>query len=313
MIKKGVKLFEPGNYSQGNFPIDKVKEVFEGATNIGAQFAHTSKISKAGKVALELGEFSNFNINDEGIVTADVEFNEKGETMYEDGTINGCSIEISDGAISKVAILPVGVTPAICGAEFDESGSFTFGGEMEFAEEASAPTLGEMALALNGYDMTNDVENEFALLQEAVWNLSDEKYSIANLEKAGYTITKVGEFQEKTVVEIRKEFEVEFKAKEEGKSEFQKLKSEGKITKAMEDAGLNSEFMSMLYSKNTTGETIEFGEENFEFAKVILDVLKATPGKKLEAELTEVEFAKNTEVADKAETQRIIDLCNNQK
>ena len=101
MLKKGVKLFEPGNYSQGDFPISKVKEVFEGATTIGAQFAHTSKIVKAGKEALDLGEFSNFGIDEAGIVTADVEFNEKGATMYDDGTINGCSIEISNGMISS--------------------------------------------------------------------------------------------------------------------------------------------------------------------------------------------------------------------
>lgn len=313
MIKKGVKLFEAGNYSQGNFPIDKVKEVFEGAEKITAQFAHTSKINRAGKKALELGEFSNFEIDEKGIVTADVDFNEKGETMYEDGTINGCSIEISEGLISKVAILPVGVEPAVSGAEFDESGNFVFGGEMEFAEEPKKPSLSEIAETLNNFDMSTDENGEFQSIQEAVWKLSDEKYAIDNLEKSGYSITKNEEFQAKTVEEIRKEIEVEFKAKEEGKSEFQKLKSEGKITKAMEDAGLNSEFMSMLYSKESENGIIEFGETKFEFAKVMLDILKTIPAKKLEAQLTEKEFQKTEEDKSKKETQKIIELYNNRK
>ena len=53
-------------------------------------------------------------------VYADVNFNEKGKGYYEDGILKGVSVEIPDGKLTRVAILPVGIQPAIAGAEFSK-------------------------------------------------------------------------------------------------------------------------------------------------------------------------------------------------
>ena len=297
---RNVKLFEAGNYTQGDFPLDKVKEIFSKTKDsVSAQFAHTSKIVKAGKEALGLGEFSNFGIDEAGVITADIEFNEDGKDLYDKGIINGCSVEINDGAISRVAILPVGVTPAITGAEFEETGSITFGSEMEFEELPVKLTVAELAQGIVGLDATGDM-SEFGMIQEAVWEKSDQSYAVNKLKEAGYTVTlETSEFEGMSSAEIvqetTKKVNAVFAAKANGTKEFAKLKAEGKITPKMEEAGLTEEFMSMLENQEASTGTLEFGEQSFEFAKIFKNILKASDGLNMGSKIETNEFEKKDE------------------
>jgi hypothetical protein len=280
MIKKNVKIFETGNFPQGEFNAERVAEIFANtAEGVTAQFAHTSKVKKANKNPLDLGEFSGFRLDD-GTIYADVEFNEKGEQYYEDGIINACSVEIANNEITRVAILPINEAPQINGAEFDTNGTMVFGGEMEFAEEfAMAPA--DISNAIIGLDMATIEEAEFSAIQDAVWEKSDEKYAVNRLVTAGYTVEKKpSEFANMSPEEMQKEIEAkltrEFNAKTTGAEKFNKLKKDGKITPAMEQAGMTLEFMQMLEAQE--GQTVEFSKGQYEFASVMKKVIDAIPG-----------------------------------
>ena len=122
-MKKRIKIFETGMYPQGIFNKERVKNIFGNIKdNVQGIFSHTSQWTED-KEAVELGDFSNIEIVDKGHkseVYADVNFNEKGQGYYEDGILKGVSVEIPDGKLTRVAILPVGIQPAIAGAEFSK-------------------------------------------------------------------------------------------------------------------------------------------------------------------------------------------------
>lgn len=124
-MKKRIKVFETGNFpfQGGNYDFQRVKNIFGDVKDkIVSQFVHTSKAK--GKEII-LGEFDNFEVKEDGQVYADLEFNEKGEKYYEDGILEGISVEIPNDKLTKIACLPLGVKPAINGAEFqEETGSF---------------------------------------------------------------------------------------------------------------------------------------------------------------------------------------------
>ena len=122
-MKKRIKIFETGMYPQGIYNRERVKKIFGNVKdNVKGIFSHSSKWTED-KEAVELGNFNNIEIQDKGYKTevyADVNFNEKGKGYYEDGILKGVSVEIPDDKLTKVAILPLGVKPAITGAEFSE-------------------------------------------------------------------------------------------------------------------------------------------------------------------------------------------------
>ena len=317
-ILKKVKLFETGNFIQGNFPEEKVKAIFENTKEkVNAHFAHTSKTIAAGKVALDLGEFSEFELED-GVITATVEFNEKGSTMLEDQIINGCSVEINDGAISSVAILPVGVKPAITGAEFEETGSLTFGGEFEITE-ARVIEASEIAPAIAKLDPSDENQmNEFESIRDAVWNKDDQTWVVKRLQDAGYTveIKKAQEFENATPEQIRAAITLEFEAKTTGNKIFNDLKAEGKITPKMEENGLTAEFMCMLESQEKTGATLEFSDQNFNFAKVFKGLISGLNGKNMRSRTENSEFQEvdsNEKIVRNKEVMSVVEMMNRGK
>lgn len=97
-MKKRLKVFESGNYPQGNFEADRVKAVFEKVVDkIPGIFAHSSHWAKKEEEPVSVGEFSNFellNKNGKLVVFGDVEFNEKGAGYYNDKILEGVSVEI---------------------------------------------------------------------------------------------------------------------------------------------------------------------------------------------------------------------------
>lgn len=118
-MKKRIKVFASGNYPQGDFSEERVSKIFSKANKVDGIFAHTSKWEEKGEQPLNIGEFSNFKV-EKGVVTADVEFNADGDKYFNDGVIRGVSVEIRNDELSKVALLPIGVKPAVAGAEFQE-------------------------------------------------------------------------------------------------------------------------------------------------------------------------------------------------
>lgn len=274
-MPKRVKLFEVGKYPQGVFPEAEVATIFNATTGpIPAQFAHTSKLEQAGKDPVILGEFSNLEIDD-GVIFADLEFNEKGSQYYEDGIINACSVEISGGKIDRVAILPVGVTPQIAGAEFESSGQLVFGGELEF--EDNSITAEQAIDALENIDIQTLTEDLIDKLYEIIWDKTDTARIVRKLTEAGYIIEKkTSEFEGKSSDDIAKavkhKLTLEFNAKDAGEKKFMELKNKGVITPAMESVGLTAEFMAALQLSHTNGDRLEFSENKFDAYKILLDV-----------------------------------------
>ena len=131
-MKKRVKVFEVGKYPQGEFSDDRLKAIFGSVKDkIQGIFAHTSKWQD--EEPLSLGEFSNFSVEN-GKAYADLELNDKGQSYYADGVIKGISAEIGK-TLSRIALLPIGVKPAVAGAEFAEYEDVI----MEFEEITEEP------------------------------------------------------------------------------------------------------------------------------------------------------------------------------
>jgi hypothetical protein len=139
-----VKVFESGDYPQGKYSVNKVKELFGNIKDkIDAVIIHTSDWINEKRVPVIGGNFSNFSV-DNGKAYADLEFNEKGQSYFNDGFLKGISVEIRDG-ITNIALLPINQQQQIAGAEFAEVQS-----GIEFAFE-------EMAQNINkGVNMTID-------------------------------------------------------------------------------------------------------------------------------------------------------------
>ena len=123
MIKR-LKIFESGIYKpQGTFSKERVKKIFGNVSEeVKSIFSHSSKWTNDDE-AVELGYATNIGVIDKGNkseVYADFHLNDKGETYYKDGILKGVSVEIPEDKLTKIAILPIGINPAVSGAEFSE-------------------------------------------------------------------------------------------------------------------------------------------------------------------------------------------------
>ncbi len=126
-----IKVFKSGKYPQGEYDKEKVKNIFSKAKETDAIFLHTSLWAKDEK-PLNLGKFNNYEFkesNGEVEVFADLELNETGKKFYQGKVLNGVSVELPNDELTKIAILPNKVNPAVEGAEFQETPIF-----MEFQE-----------------------------------------------------------------------------------------------------------------------------------------------------------------------------------
>lgn len=85
-----IKVFENGNYPQGNFTVDKVKAIFGNIKKpIKAIFSHTSKWND--KEPVEVGTFNSFEVKEQdgkAIAYANVDFNETGAKYHEDSILS---------------------------------------------------------------------------------------------------------------------------------------------------------------------------------------------------------------------------------
>ena len=126
-----IKVFKSGKYPQGEYDKEKVKNIFSKAKDTEAIFLHTSLWAKD-ETPLNLGKFSNYEFKESGNeveVFADLELNETGKKFYHGKVLNGVSVELPNDELTKIAILPNNVNPAVERADIQESPIF-----MEFQE-----------------------------------------------------------------------------------------------------------------------------------------------------------------------------------
>lgn len=219
-MKKKIKVFKTGKYPQGEFSEERVKKIFGNVKNkIETIFSHTSKWG-TGETPVVVGEFSNFELVGNEVYGV-VEFNENGSKYYNDGILKGVSVEINNDMLTRVAVLPVGISPAINGAEFSEEPIIT-----EFEEIiATSLTVSETVDAINALDASSLNDAEIDMLLNSVWAVVDKKYWADKLQADGYAVTKV-EMQQLTQEEMRIQIrkEVEFETRRDALKEAIKTK-----------------------------------------------------------------------------------------
>lgn len=268
-----VKVFESGNYPQGEFNAEKVKNIFSKVVEpIKAIFSHTSKY-KQGEAPIEIGSFKDFIIEEKGekaIVYGNVDFNEKGNNYYKDNILKGVSVEIDKDTdtLTKVAILPIGITPAVQGAEFQEMIV-----EFEVVKEDSK-------------DKPTPEEPKEITIDEVIAKFGNE-----------YNITKKEEVVVKTEEEIREEVKKEFEAKYNAKKLKDNFleKNKSKLTPTIK------EFMTdkLLETIFEDSRTLEFGEnENYKVHEVIEKLFDKLPNINTEEFSKKVEIKENDEEID---------------
>lgn len=234
MAKKRVKVFESGSFPQGEFSEERTKRVFENAGEVPGIYIHSSKWQNKGKNPLELGKFNNFSFEKTGenlAVYADVELNEKGQLYHEDGVFNGISVEIdaTKDSLGSIALLPLGVEPAVATAEFQaEEKKVVYTGKYKEFEvkggEKVAITKEEIKKALTEFSLGDRAE----IINALVATVSDEERKGMRklMEWAKIEAIQSTPEKELTTEEIRKQIkkEMEFEAREKELIELSKKK-----------------------------------------------------------------------------------------
>jgi len=282
-MKKRVKVFQSGKYPQGDYPIDRVKKIFENTKDfIQGIFIHSSHWEEEGKQPINCGEFSNFGI-DEQEVYADLELNNEGMQFFQKGVFKGISVEIVKDKLDKIALLPLGVKPAIAGAEFEEY--FKTNNVLEFEEITETENNIEEGEKMTIEEVLEFMENstigdKITVMSKIVGSLSEadtraaralawefaektevnEKDLTEFAEKKGFDIEVKEKAPMKTESEIRAEVEAEFEAKEKANKELTEFSAivEKKILPAHREA-----YIEAYKSAQNKTDLIEFaaGEE----------------------------------------------------
>lgn len=302
MAKKRVKVFESGNYPQGEFSEERTKRVFENAGEVPGIYIHSSKWENKGKNPLELGKFNNFSFEKTGenlAVYADVELNDKGQLYHEDGVFNGISVEIdaTKDSLGSIALLPLGVEPAVATAEFqaEEKKVVYTGKYQEFEVKGGIETmpidkiieaikglsLGDRATVINALTATVSDEERKGMRKlmewekvEAIQNTPEKELTEEEMRKQ---IKEEMEFEakEKALIELSKKKVipvlqpvVEFAIKKAGE-ERTKVIEFSETEKISQFEKFEKEFVAMPDGANfeSEAEKMEFGVENREEGK----------------------------------------------
>ncbi len=204
-----IKVFKSGKYPQGEYDKDRVKNIFSKAKDTEAIFLHTSLWAKD-ETPLNLGKFSNYEFKEAGNeveVFADLELNETGKKFYQGKVLNGVSVELPDDELTKIAILPNKVNPAVEGAEFQESPIFI---EFQEIKEEKPPKKEK------GEDKTMDREEVLKSLTKTEVEAQAERLNITVAEK----------LKPKTPEEMEKEITARITKESEDKAKVQEFMKE---------------------------------------------------------------------------------------
>lgn len=299
MAKKRVKVFESGSFPQGEFSEERTKRVFENAGEVPGIYIHSSKWQNKGKNPLELGKFNNFSFEKTGenlAVYADVELNEKGQLYHEDGVFNGISVEIdaTKDSLSSIALLPLGVEPAVATAEFQaEEKKVVYTGKYKEFEvkggEKVALTKEEIKKALTEFSLGDRAE----IINALVATVSDEERKGMRklMEWAKIEAIQSTPEKELTTEEIRKQIkeEMEFEAREKELIELSKKKVIPVLQQIVEFA--------IKKAGEERATIIEFSEtEKISYFEKFQKDFEAMPdGANFESEVEKMEFGKEDE------------------
>ncbi|WP_443863224.1 hypothetical protein [Fusobacterium ulcerans] len=297
MAKKRVKVFESGSFPQGEFSEERTKRVFESAGEVPGIYIHSSKWQNKGKNPLELGKFNNFSFEKTGenlAVYADVELNEKGQLYHEDGVFNGISVEIdaTKDSLGSIALLPLGVEPAVATAEFQEKKVVYTGKYKEFevkGGEKVAVTKEEIKKALTEFSLGDRAE----IINALVATVSDEERKGMRklMEWAKIEAIQSTPEKELTTEELRKQIkeEMEFEAREKELIELSKKKVIPVLQQIVEFA--------IKKAGEERATIIEFSEtEKISYFEKFQKDFEAMPdGANFESEVEKMEFGKEDE------------------
>ena len=294
MAKKRVKVFESGSFPQGEFSEERTKRVFENAGEVPGIYIHSSKWQNKGKNPLELGKFNNFSFEKTGenlAVYADVELNEKGQLYHEDGVFNGISVEIdaTKDSLGSIALLPLGVEPAVATAEFQaEEKKVVYTGKYKEFEvkggEKVTVTKEEIKKALTEFSLGDRAE----IINALVATVSDEERKGMRklMEWGKIEVIQSTPEKELTIEEIREQVknEMEFEAKKKALIELSKKKVIPVLQPAIEFA------IEKAAAERTT--IVEFSETEkiSYFEKFKAEFEKMKDAANFESEVEKMEF-----------------------
>ena len=294
MAKKRVKVFESGSFPQGEFSEERTKRVFENAGEVPGIYIHSSKWQNKGKNPLELGKFNNFSFEKTGenlAVYADVELNEKGQLYHEDGVFNGISVEIdaTKDSLGSIALLPLGVEPAVATAEFQaEEKKVVYTGKYKEFEvkggEKVTVTKEEIKKALTEFSLGDRAE----IINALVATVSDEERKGMRklMEWEKIEVIQSTPEKELTIEEIREQVknEMEFEAKKKALIELSKKKVIPVLQPAIEFA------IEKAAAERAT--IIEFSETEkiSQFEKFEKEFVAMPDGANFESEVEKMEF-----------------------
>jgi len=279
-----IKIFKAGKYPQGEF--FNVSKLIENVKQIPAILYHTSKHIANGLKETDipvLGYFNNLQaVNDE--IIADFEYTEKGQEYKDD--IKHISIEIDKALekITKVGLLPKGVSPQIKGLSEFEDNLIVCEFEAEKIEGGKTMTIEEILLALDGLDVGQKIE----ALKKIMSTVTNEDRRAARAIAFEFAEETGLEAKEKIVVtpkseqEIRTEIKAEFEAqarKEKEMAEFMATVKE-KVTPAHQLA-----YQVAFEKAQAETSVIEFSEtEKCTLKEKLTKFVEAMPKSELKAE-----------------------------
>ena len=324
-MKKRVKVFEKGKHKNLDFTIDKVKNIFGKVKDkVDGIYIHTSEWKKTGKDPVSVCEFSNFDVDDKGVAYADAELNTKGLEFNKDGLFKGISVEIGkDNVLSKIALLPLGVNPAIKGAEFSEDGEYyteaeefsefeegeiaemkietmTIDEKLKFIKELSDSITPEQkkvfrTIAYEFQKATEEEENKMPMTKEEMLEFA---------KREGFDIEVKEKAKPKTEAEMRAEIKLEFEAEKKADLEFSEFEKivEKNVLPGNAKAYLDS---FKLHQGNT--DVIEFSETE---KCTELEHLKAKVSKMNEREGLTTEFSRQDGKSGATGNNKIIEAIN---
>lgn len=265
-MAKKIKVFESGNYPQGEFNSERVKKIFGSITEpVQAIYAHTSKWD--GEEPVEIGNFSDFEIKEDGEKThvyAKANLNEKGLGYYKDKILKGISVEIDKAkdTLLKVAGLPIGVKQAVTGAEFENI-------TVEF-EEIEVETVEDQPKEELTLDKFKEI---FGDEYEIVPKKKEE-------EKKEFSKDEVEEIKK----QVRAEFEKDLQA-EKSKNEFLE-KYKDKLTPKIKEF-MTEELITKIFRNE---ETLEFGDKSISIVEFMTKLVEELPSFKTESVRNSINF-----------------------
>lgn len=268
-MKKRIKIFKTGKYPQGEFSKERVKKIFSNVKDkVLGVFMHSSKTN--GK-EIQLADFSKIELEEkesEVEVFAEIELNDAGKLMYEKGMFSGVSVEIPDDTLSKIALLPIGIKPAVQGAEFEKENIFYF--EFEDLKKEENKKTEEENKKMNFEQLMEFLKSQ---------KLSNEQKTmiLKELASEGKQYKEVEEEKPQTQAEMEQKIRTEFQFQDTVKTKAKKFieDNKAKITPAMKEAGMTEEFMQVVLA--TEKESFEFAEKKANIADTITKVFEKMP------------------------------------